>query len=137
MFADIMKDVTCCGAVIYRLVNGVKEFLVLKMHLGGHWDFPKGHMEEGEKQEECALREVKEETGLSVSLVPGFRETISYVDTINQENKTVVFFLAEASSGKVKIQKSEVLDYKWLSFEDALGQLTYENSKEMFRRCAE
>ncbi len=129
-----MKITTCCGAVIYRLTEGSKEYLLIKAKNGGHWDFPKGHMEAGETEIETALREVKEETGLSVSLIPGFRESISYVDTVKHKYKTVVFFLAVINSQEVKIQESEIVDFEWLNYDDALERLTYQNSKEAFRK---
>ncbi len=48
------------------------------IHLGGYWEFPGGKMEAGETAEQCALREAKEETDLSVAVLDGW-EPISYV----------------------------------------------------------
>lgn len=57
---------------------GRSAFLVVKNKNGRHWGFPKGHMEYGESERQTALREVLEETGLKVEILPGFRETCEY-----------------------------------------------------------
>ena len=53
-----MQKEKSCGAIIY---NKNKEVLIVK-HNAGHWDFPKGHVEENETEIQTAIREVKEET---------------------------------------------------------------------------
>ena len=62
------------GTVI--VCNG--EYLLLHYE-SGHWDFPKGKIEEGETPEQAALRELKEETGIEdAEILPGFTEGIKY-----------------------------------------------------------
>ena len=53
-----------CGVLVYRDENGVREYL-LALQMGDNWSIPKGHMEAGETEEETALRELFEETGVS------------------------------------------------------------------------
>jgi len=48
------------------------------LYPGGYWEFPKGKLEPGETDEAAAHRELKEETGLEVTLIPDFKETITY-----------------------------------------------------------
>ena len=60
-----MKYEKSCGAIVYTNINGKRLYLVEQM-LDGHWGVPKGHVEENEKEEETALREIKEEVGLDV-----------------------------------------------------------------------
>ena len=72
-----MKFEKSCGAVVYKAVSDVTLFLIEHMALG-HTSLPKGHMEEGETEEETAVREIKEETNLDVVLDTRFRHTISY-----------------------------------------------------------
>ena len=56
-----MKKEKSCGCIIIK----DDEVLLIK-HNKGHWDFPKGHMEEGETEKQTAVREVKEETHMDV-----------------------------------------------------------------------
>ena len=63
-----MRREKSCGAIVYREGHGQIELLLIKHRFGGHWSFPKGHMESGETEVQTALREVKEETGLSIQL---------------------------------------------------------------------
>ena len=63
-----------CGAIVYRKYHGNTEILLIKHINSGHWSFPKGHVEEGETEEETAKREIMEETGIDVNLDTTFRE---------------------------------------------------------------
>ena len=72
-----MKKEKSCGAVVYRMEDGSPEILLIKHRNGGHWAFPKGHVEKNETESETALREIQEETGLAVDLDTGFRETVT------------------------------------------------------------
>ena len=56
-----------CGGIVYRKFHGNTEILLIKHVKSGYWSFPKGHVENGETEEETAKREIKEETGLSVT----------------------------------------------------------------------
>jgi 8-oxo-dGTP pyrophosphatase MutT (NUDIX family) len=132
-----MKKAKCCGAVIFRKKGSKMEFLVAKHKDsgGGHWEFPKGHMEEGETEEETAVREIYEEVGLKVRIVEGFRDTISYRDPIRNEDKIVVWFLAEWSSGDVKYVFDELDDHAWLKYDDAHAKLTFDNTKVVLAKA--
>jgi len=119
-----------CGGVIYRRSHGNLEFLLIRHVNSGHWSFPKGHVEDGETEEETALREIKEETGLDVILDTSFREIVSYSpkkDTM----KDVVYFIGTARSSELKLQKEEVSEAKWVDFGHAASLLTYENDRAM------
>ena len=54
------------------------DLILLRHRFGGHWSFPKGHVEQGENEQQTAMREVKEETGVSITLLDGFRESVEY-----------------------------------------------------------
>ena len=69
-----MRHEKSCGGLIYREHDGETQLLLLKHRCGGHWSFPKGHMEAGETEMETALREIREETGLRGVLREGGRE---------------------------------------------------------------
>ena len=129
------------GAVIFRKQRGGIYYLLL--HYGiGHWDLAKGHIEKGEKPEEAAEREIKEETGIKeIKFAPGFKETIKYFYKRDNKNfvKTVVFFLAKTETKQVKISY-EHKGFKWLPYDKALQQITFDNAKKILKKanqCAE
>ena len=108
-----MEQEKSCGAVIFRKHHGNTELLLIKHTNGGHWSFPKGHVEPGETEAQTALREVREETGLEVQIDTSFREVVSYSprkDTI----KNVVYFLAWVKSKEIHPQPEEVSQVKWV-----------------------
>ena len=73
-----MKREKSCGALVFRKTGDHYDLVLLRHRFGGHWSFPKGHVEEGENEFQTALREVKEETNLSIRLREGFRESVEY-----------------------------------------------------------
>lgn len=77
-----------CGAVVYTTKNGEIEYLLVQM-MGGHYSFPKGHVESGESEEQTALREIKEETDLDVSLDTAFRQSVVYSPYVGCEKEVV------------------------------------------------
>ena len=128
-----------CGAVIFYLKNGKPEFLLLE-YAKGYFDFAKGHVEKNENELQTMEREVLEETGLKgLKIIKGFRKEISYFFKNEKRElvkKTVVFFLCESESQRVKISH-EHKSFKWLSFDAALKQLNYGNSRKILNEAFE
>ncbi len=126
------------GAVIFRRVHGEPVYLLL--HYGsGHWDFVKGHIEEGEDEITTVKRETAEETGITdLKVIPGFKERIRYFFRRGKEvvYKEVIFYLAQTNQDKVKLSH-EHIGYIWLPYEDALKQLTFENAKSILKKAHE
>ena len=123
-----------CGAVIYRRIDENIEFLCISHRNDGHWGFPKGHVEKGESEEQTAVREVSEETGLKVTLIDGFKASVEYL--IKKETmKGVIFFLAEVGNQTINIEVDEIADYKWSNFEHVKQLLTYKSSKEVLEHA--
>lgn len=118
-----------CGAVVYTLVNGDRLYLVEQM-LGGHWGVPKGHVEDGETEEETALREIKEEVGLDVILDSRFRAVNTYSPK-DGFTKDVVYFLAYSKSMDTVMQAEEVRDVKWLKLKDATELIEFAAMKDI------
>lgn len=76
----------------------------------GYYGFPKGHMEANETEEQAALREIYEETGLKVKIIPGFKTSDEH--TIPQKEgvmKKVIYFVAEYDNQEINYQKDECL----------------------------
>lgn len=129
------------GAVIFRREKGDEIcYLLLRYRSESrkeYWGFPKGHVERGEKLEETARREIKEETGLGdVKFIKGFKEGEKYFFTREGKKvyKTVIFLLAETRTKNVAIS-SEHLDYRWLFYKEASARLTFKNAKEILKKA--
>ena len=106
-----------CGAVVYRRGERGVEYLCLFQRRSGRYSFPKGHAEAYETELDTAIREIKEEIGISVELDPSFREEAHYVfDDIKQ--KTVVLFLAEYN-GELAVDRAEITEHCWADIEKA------------------
>ncbi len=93
-------------------------------------------MERNETEEETALREIWEETGLKVSLDTGFRRTVTYSPE-EGVSKDVVFFAAEAEAGEIVPQASEVIEALFLPAEEAEAAMTYDSDRETIKMACE
>ncbi len=129
-----MEKEKSCGAIICHRDGESLKILILKHRLGGHWSFPKGHVEPGESERATALREIKEETGLCVTLLDRFREMVSYSPKPGV-NKDVVYFLAVADTAVTSMQIEEVSEILWVDVLKVHEYLTYYNDKQLLR-CA-
>ena len=126
------------GIVLFRNASDKNEFLLLN-YPQGHWDFVKGKVEEGETPHETALRETKEETGISdIEFIDGFEESVEYDFRFKKENihKKVIFFLAKTNEKNIKLSH-EHNDYLWLEYNDALKKTTFENAKNVLTKAIE
>ena len=125
------------GLVLYFQEDNKREYLILH-YASGHWDFPKGHIEQGETKHQAALRELKEETGLQATILDGFEHSFSYwhhfPKTQELAHKTVYFFIGKASSKEV-VLSHEHIGFEWLSFEKASEKLTYDNARELLQKA--
>lgn len=135
------------GAVIYRKQDEGIKFLLLH-YQSGHWDFPKGHVEKAETEEETLWRETREETGIvQLEIKPDFKMTTSYyyeakgnelkkrirAGKKTKIKKTVVYYLAETEEKEIKIS-DEHIGFSWLDYEDCLKKITYGNTKNIFKK---
>jgi len=118
------------GIIVYYVMDHKREYLLLQ-YGSGHWDFPKGKIEKGETKHDAALRELKEETGLESSIDAGFEHSLHYY--FKQKNeliyKTVYFYTGPVTSKPVTLSH-EHTGYLWLSYPEAVHQLTYKNARE-------
>lgn len=126
-----LKNINClyeksCGAIIFHKSKQNTKILLVKNNNGRYWSFPKGHIEGNENEQQTALREIKEETGLDVTLLKGFREVSEYCP-FGKIKKRVVFFLAQAFTDNVKIQEEEIDSFIWVDLQQARKLCTYDN----------
>ena len=125
-----MKFEKSCGVIVYRRNQEHIDLLLVKNRYGGHWSFPKGHVEGNETEVQTALREVREETGLEVRLQSGFRQMVEYFPKPNVK-KQVVYFLGEAKSSRVKMQEEEISRIIWTDIRRAWRIVAFENDKNL------
>lgn len=139
-----MPQEKSAGAVVFYKRGKKIEYLILHYE-AGHWDFPKGHIEKGEGLEGTVRREVNEETGITdIEFIPDFKLHITYWFRKRKEwekgkgtiFKVVTYFLARASSKKVKLS-FEHIGYEWLPYGEALEKITFKNSKEVLQKAHE
>ena len=126
-----MKYIKSCGFVAFRRVNGENQYLLIKS-LNGDVGFPKGHTEPGESEIETAIRELKEETGADVKIIPGFVRQIEYpLPRMTNTVKQSVYFLGECITDEITCQECEVADAAFLSYHEALSRLTFDETKSI------
>ena len=126
------------GIVLFRNDSGKNEFLLLN-YPQGHWDFVKGKVELNETPHETAIRETKEETGISdIEFIDGFEQSVEYDFRFKKEDihKKVIFFLAKTNEKKIKLSH-EHNDYLWLEYNDALKKTTFANAKNVLSKANE
>ena len=131
-----MASEKSCGAVVFTRVGGEIRY-VLARSLRGHYGFPKGHVENGETEEETALREIREEVGLRPRLVPGFREISEYTLPVSGIPKQVVIFLAEYRDQRIVPQKEELMSAELVPYRKAMELLPYENDRRILKAAEE
>ena len=122
-----------CGVIPYRWNGGEKEYLIL-LQTNNCWSFPKGHMEARETENQTALRELFEETGLRARLISD-QIAVSEYDIPPYTRKQVVLFLGEVE-GDVIPQETEVLNHKWVKASALKAYLhpdTYDACAELLR----
>ena len=126
-----MQYVKSCGFIVYKTVENTNYYLIIKS-TNGDVGFPKGHVESGETELQTAIRELKEETNVDVEIIEGFRKQIEYPlpkrpDVIKQS----VYFLGRAVTDDVICQEGEVINAAFVSYDDAMRTLTFEDTRRL------
>jgi 8-oxo-dGTP diphosphatase len=136
-----MKIQFSAGGVVYKKEND-QTFILVSQHSQHHgWVFPKGFIGdhvEGERKEETALREVKEETGAEGKIVRALNP-VTYWFMLEGEKvrKTVYYFIMEYVGGDITKHDHEMENVEWLPKEKVEERLTYESDKIVWREAKE
>lgn len=113
-------------------------FLILHRK-GNHWGFPKGHRQNDETPLESAKRELLEETGFEVE---HFIQETPLVDRyqFRRQGQLVikrVFYYPALVTGTFKMQLEEIREGRWMTFEEALKQLTFKEGRAICKQLME
>ncbi|MEX0862734.1 bis(5'-nucleosyl)-tetraphosphatase [Nitrosopumilus sp.] len=131
-----MIEETSAGIILFRREESKILFLLLH-YPSGHWDFVKGKMEKGEDIHQTAIRETKEETGITdIVFIENFEEWIEYNFQYQGElvHKKVVFFLAETKTKEIKISH-EHLNFTWMDYTTSMEKTTFDNAKTVLTKA--
>ena len=122
------ETVRAAGGLVVRESRNGGEILIVHRPAYGDWSFPKGKLEPGEHEEEAAVREVEEETGLRCRLGPELATT-RYRDGRGRR-KTVRYWLMTPVGGRLAAA-NEIDDARFVTLAEAGGLLTYERDREL------
>lgn len=125
------------GGVVYKKEDGQILWLICK-HSGYHkWVLPKGLVDEGEKTEEAAVREVEEECGIKTKIIAKIPKSEKYIYTMNGVKifKMVNYFLMEFVSGDIVNHDFEMEEVSWLEFEEAVEKLNFHGAKVVLEKA--
>jgi 8-oxo-dGTP pyrophosphatase MutT (NUDIX family) len=128
------------GAVVFHVEgaeNRPQEIKYLLL-LSTYWGFPKGLIEGGEDERAAAVREVREETGLVVALIEGFRQVDDYWYRRHDQriHKQAIYFLAEAPDEQVTISW-EHKEWVWLNLAQAMERLAFPGLRQVLASANE
>lgn len=134
-----VRRAVSCGGVVYRFGAEGPEIVLVSRRQPVLYALPKGTPDPGESDEETALREVREETGLEVRLL-GPLGDVRYWFTDGdgvRVDKVVHFFLMEATGGDVAAHDHEFDDVGWYHLVEAERLLTHKNQLHILHKAAE
>ena len=132
-----MKKEKSCGAVVFNNDNGIIKYLLVR-NKSGVYGFPKGHVENNETEEETAIREIYEETGVKVSLIPGFKESEMRLVLKNEKAiKEVIYFLGIFHDQDYNYPEEELSGVFLVDYDEAMKLFIYDSSKRILKSANE
>lgn len=129
------------GGVVFRGGGDDAEIALIYIVPEKRWQLPKGLIDPGESTEEAALREVREEAGVTAAIVDPI-ESIEYWYYADRKgsrvryHKFVHFFLMRYVSGDVADHDHEVEEARWTSIPDALEMLAFKSERDVVGKAA-
>ena len=128
---------TSAGGVVFRVDAGAPLFLLIRDSYA-NWGFPKGHLEAGERAEDAAVREVREETGLQELAVRGTIDTIDWYFRFRGRliHKVCHFFLMETAQADTAPQRAEgITACRWVAYGEATEAISYGNARQVLHHA--
>lgn len=129
---------TSAGGLVISGLDGPREFLraalIGRTDRRGRllWSLPKGHIEQGESAEETAMREVREETGISGSVLASLGSIEYWFVTEGRRiHKTVHHYLMRALGGELSDSDVEVTEVAWVPLNELESKLAYADERKL------
>lgn len=135
-----VKEQVSAGGVVFRGEKGSIEVVIVAVGGQNRWQLPKGLVDAGENPEIAAVREAREEGGVSSEVVQ-LIETIEYwyagLDNGIRVrfHKRVHFYLLRYISGDTKEHDWEVNEARWVPIDDATSQLAFDNERRVMEQA--
>lgn len=134
----MLKREKSCGALVFRKDQDSLQFLLLKSQFGGHWSFPKGHMESGESEVQTSPAGG---SGGNRSLHPSHRRVSPVCRVLyqTQYQKADVYFLGSSIDPQMSPvpQEEEVSELQWMDSEKARQMVTFENDRRLIYKATQ
>ena len=124
---ELDRTTDSAGAIVFR------NDTVLMIRVGSRWSFPKGHLEPGETARQAAVRETREETGISAELLTDM--PIAVPSARPENRRRVWFFPARYLEGERKPQLDEISEAAWVDIWDAAKRITFAPDREAFLKA--
>ena len=135
-----IKHLHSAGGVIFKKAGSGFDVALIAMKNKTVWTLPKGIIDKGEMPEASAIREIKEETGLTGRIIDSLGDK-SYWFYLKDENakcrKTVSYFLLQYIEGDIGDYCWEVEEAKWFAMDDAIKQVSYNGDREVLEKAME
>lgn len=140
MRSSTIKYLNSAGGAVFRRTDDSFEVALIATKNKTVWTLPKGIIDKDENPEETAVREIKEETGLTTMVIDvlGERSFWFFLKDKNMKcKKTVKYFLLEYISGNIEDYGWEVDEARWFDIEDALKLVSYKSDMEILQKAKE
>lgn len=111
------------------LVN-IKTKEIALVCLDGLYSFPKGHLDEGETFEQCAIRETKEETGHDCQVIRQFNSSITYKTPAGDDIEVIMYLALDLGKTNDIIDEKDKEETVWVKFDNVEKMLSYQNLKD-------
>lgn len=135
-----MSEEESYGVIPFHTDERGKLSVCVVRHAQGHWAFPKGHAEKEETPKETALRELKEETGITTITLNDtpLEEAYTFPRADEVVHKKVFYFIGDVPSktpDTVRTHAEEIPEVRWVAVDKADSLLTYDSAKETLSRA--
>lgn len=130
-----METIVAAGGAVYKINNG--DILILLIYRNGVWDLPKGKLEPDESVEECAVREVAEEVGISKlpKIESNLTDTIHYYPLKGKDVKKIthwyLMYFENLESEFTPQQQEGITKVEWCLLDEAIEKVGYENLEKV------